>query len=470
MNSENLPISEIQRQARNELYRRSFQDYCEFVHSYLPEDKRWKPYPPHKLICDKLQEIGDGAKDKRLMIFMPPRHGKSMTITETFPSWYLGKNPDSRILEVSYGDSLAQRFGKKNKEKIEEFGERLFGIKISKSNASKTDWDIANHIGGMISIGIGGSATGHGSDVLIVDDPFKNYEEAMSITIRNKVWNEWQHSLLTRLHKGASVIVILTRWHEDDLAGRALNPEFGDPEKWEVIRLPAICDSEDDLIGREIGEVLCPEVKTLEEIQQLKVDVGTRAFTAMFQQSPAPDEGSILKRGWWKYYRELPGKFDEIIQSWDCAFKDLTVSDFVCGQVWGRVGANKYLIDQVLDKIDIVGTLQAIRGITAKYPKAWTKLIEDKANGPAVIQTLKNEISGLIAVNPMGGKVSRARAVSPDIEAGNVYLPSPSIAPWIHDFVEECAVFPNGKNDDRVDAMTQAIMRLRKKAPGMRLL
>ena len=216
--------------------------------------------------------------------------------------------------------------------------------------------------------------------------------------------------------------------------------------------------------------MLCPEVKTLEEILQLKTEVGSRAFTAMFLQNPAPDEGSIIKRGWWKYYRELPAKFDEIIQSWDCAFKDLTVSDFVCGQVWGRVGANKYLIDQVLDKIDIVGTLQAIRGITAKYPKAWTKLIEDKANGPAVIQMLKNEISGLIAVNPMGGKVSRAQAVSPDIEAGNVYLPSPSIAPWVHDFVEECAVFPNGKNDDQVDAMTQAIMRLRKKAPGIRLL
>lgn len=379
-----------------------------------------------------------------------------MTISETFPSWFIGRNPSRRVICASYGESLAQRFGKLNRRKIEEFGQSVFGISLSREKSSMTDWDIEGYRGGMISVGIGGSITGQGADLLIIDDPIKNRKEANSETYRNMVWNEWQNTLLTRLHPGGAVIIILTRWHEDDLAGRLLSTE---PDKWEVLSLPAEAE-EHDILGRKPGDPLWPEHGFDRAwIEDTKKAVGSQVWAALYQQRPAPAEGSILKRNWWQFYRQPPQQFDEVLQSWDCSFKDADTSDYVVGQVWGRVGANKYLLDQVRGKMDLPATMQAIRTLSAKWPQARAKLIEDKANGPAVIQLLKKEIPGLIPVNPEGGKIVRASAVSPDIEAGNVYLPEPMIAPWVHDFIEECAAFPNGANDDQVDAMTQALNR-----------
>jgi predicted phage terminase large subunit-like protein len=156
---------------------------------------------------------------------------------------------------------------------------------------------------------------------------------------------------------------------------------------------------------------------------------------------------------------EAPRNVDDQIQSWDCAFKDLNTSDYVVGQVWGRLGAMYFLGDQVRARMDCPATMRAVRGLYQKWPGTLAKLIEDKANGSAVVQFLQNEIPGIIPVNPAGGKVARAAAVSPLLEAGNVYLPHPEYAPWVNDFVEECAAFPNGAHDDQVDAMTQALLR-----------
>ncbi len=155
-----------------------------------------------------------------------------------------------------------------------------------------------------------------------------------------------------------------------------------------------------------------------------------------------------------------PADFDQVLQSWDAAFKDTASSDFVVGQVWGRKGANIYLLDQVRDRMDFPATLNAIRALSNKWPESSAKLVEDKANGPAVIAMLKNTIPGLIAIEPRGSKEARASAVSPFIEAGNVYLPSSALAYYVNDFVEECASFPKGAHDDQVDAMTQALDRL----------
>lgn len=468
MNYERSQMEEIRRQAKLETCRQSFQDYCEYVHRHLAGNKCWKPYSVHKLICGKLQEIIDKG-GKRLIITMPPRHGKSMTITETFPSYYLGRFPDNRVIEVSYGDSLAQRFGQKNREKIVEFGKEIFGIEISRSNSSKTDWGVQGHIGGMLSLGIGGGATGHGADLLIIDDPIKNREQANSQVYRDKIWDEWADTFYSRLHSGASVIVILTRWHEDDLVGRLLSHEYdGDPGEWEVISLPAIAEDESDLLKRKIGEALCPKIKTIEELIDIKTTVGSMSFASLYQQRPSPAEGNIFNRSWWRFYNhnDLPQKFDEIIQSWDCTFKKLDDNDYVCGQVWGRAGANKYLLDQIRERMGIIGTMNAIRNMSKKWWTCNSILIEDKANGPAVIELLKNEIPGIIPVEPAGGKIVRAQAASPEVEAGNIYLPNMAQALWIDDFIEECTAFPNGANDDQVDAMTQAINRFRSAKTG----
>lgn len=441
----------IAENAKYELARRHYVDYVQLVHM-----GRWKRARHLDLVCEELDNIISG-KTKRLMIFMPPRHGKSMTVTETFPSYFLGKFPDKRVIEVSYSDELAKKFGKSNRDKVGEFGEQVFGTKLSQTQATKTNWNLEGTVGGMISAGIGGSITGQGADLLIIDDPIKNRQEAESEAYRKNLWNEYQSTLVTRLHAGAAIILILTRWHEDDLAARLLNPEYGKVEDWKVISLPAVCDSEDDILGRDIGEALWPdEGYDKEWADQKKESVGTYAWNSLYLQRPSPSAGGIFKRGWWKYWKAMPSDLYDFIQSWDCTFKDANSSDFVVGQVWGRRGADRYLLDQVRGRMSFTETINAMRALSAKWPKTTRKLVEDKANGTAVMDVLKKELVGLIPIEPFGGKVVRAHAATPAIEAGNVYIPDPSIAPWVLDFVEEHASFPSGAHDDQVDAETQA--------------
>lgn len=247
----------IATEARYELARRYYADYVQLVHA-----GRWKRARHLDLVCRELENIMSGTT-KRLMIFMPPRHGKSMTVTETFPSFFLGKHPEKRVIEISYSGELAQQFGKSNRDKVEEYGPSLFGHTTSRVQATKTNWNIDNGTGGMISVGIGGSITGYGADLLIIDDPIKNRAEAESLSYRNKLWDEYQSTVSTRLHAGGAVIIILTRWHEDDLAARLLNPEYGKVEDWKIISLTAICeDPVTDPLHRSIGEALWPAVVT----------------------------------------------------------------------------------------------------------------------------------------------------------------------------------------------------------------
>jgi len=445
-----LPIA-TRADFEREWARRHYLRYCEYVHHGA-----WIPGRHHRLICEKLDAVIRG-EEKRLIICMPPRHGKSMAVTETFPSYYLGRFPDKRVMEVSYNDTFAQKFGRKNREKIEEFGARLWDIGLSQINHSASNWDLDRRRGGMISVGFGGAATGEGADLLIIDDPVKNRQEADSKTMRDRIWDEYTATFSTRTHPGAAVIVIMTRWHEDDLVGRLLNPEYCDVEDWTILRLPAIAEDAEDLLGRTEGEALWPEHGYDEEwMRKQKGKVGSYSFAGLYQQRPAPAEGGILKRSWFQFYEVLPEAGMQV-QSWDCTFKDGDNHDFVAGHVWQRTGPNYYLVDRVHDHMGISDTMRSIRTLTAKHPRARAKLVEDKANGTAVIELLRKEISGLIPIDPQGGKVVRAQAVAPYAEAGNIYLPHPRIAPWIHDFLEECAAFPNAAHDDDVDAMTQAI-------------
>lgn len=403
----------------------------------------------HRLIARKLEAVERGDI-KRLMIFMPPRHGKSMLASEFFPAWYLGRNPDRQVIACTYAQELADDFGRKVRNQLRDpmHGE-IFpacGLREDSKAASR----FHTGAGGVyMAVGAGGPITGRGAHLLLIDDPIKGSEDADSETQRRKL-KEWYASVAyTRLMPGGAVVIIQTRWHQDDLAGWLLREHAH--EGWEVLSLPAL--TEDD-------RPLWPEAFPLDRLQSIKRAVGSRVWESLYQQRPSPAEGGMLKRGWWKFYRQAPERFDEIIQSWDATFKDTQNSDFVVGQVWGRVGADKYLLDQVRDRMDFPATLQAIRSLSAKWPQARAKLIEDKANGPAIIATLRREIAGLIAIEPHGSKEARASAVSPQIEAGNVYLPDPSMAPWMHDLIEECAAFPTGKHDDQVDAMSQALNRM----------
>lgn len=435
--------------------------------AWTVSEGRWIPYEHLLFLNRKLVDVAAG-RIKRLIVSMPPRHGKSELVSRYFPAWFLGTFPDKRIILVSYEADFAATWGRKSRDLLEEHGPSLFGVTVSKASSAASRWDIEGYEGGMVTAGVNGPITGKGADIGIIDDPVKNDQEAMSATYQERAYEWYKSTFRTRIQRDGAIILIMTRWHENDLAGKLLAAQEEDGEKWEVVSLPATAEDNDPL-GREFGQPLCPDLFSKDALESIKKAVGSYWWAALYQQRPSPAEGGIFKRNWWQYYRRVPDRFDEIIQSWDMTFKDTKTADFVVGQVWGRKGANKYLLDQVRDRMDFPATIQAVRTLSAKWPQAKAKLVEDKANGPAVIATLKKEISGLIPVEPQGSKESRAWAVSPEVEAGNVYLPDPSIAPWVHDFVEECAAFPNGANDDQVDAMTQALMRLNKQ-PGIQVL
>ncbi|WP_433912353.1 phage terminase large subunit [Staphylococcus sp. LKG3-3] len=440
-------INIIREHAIKERARRKYEHYLELVHH-----GHYEHFAHTRLICKYLQRIADGEQ-LHLMVELPPRHGKSMTVTETFPSYFLGRNPDKRVITSAYNDDLARKFGRLNRNKFAEFARDIFDEYISGDNSSTSDWGVEDKRGGMISTGIGGSITGQGADCLIIDDPIKNAKEALSKTIRENIWNEWESTLSTRLHDGASVIVIMTRWHEDDLIGRLLESS---PYDWERIRLPAIAEDDDDKLGRDIGDPLCPELGYgIEWANLKKQEVGSRTWSSLYQQRPAPAEGAIFQRKWFKYIDTAPARYDDLIISWDFAFKSSDTSDYVAGQVWQKTGGEFYCIDQIHAQMDFTQSVQAVVNLKNKYPRCRTILIEDKANGPAIINTLKKKVSGIIPITPKESKVARAFAITPYFEAGNVYFKKS--LPHLNDMVEEIAAFDSALHDDNVDAMTQAL-------------
>ncbi len=435
------------------LMRENYATYCYFVHK-----GKWIDTHFHKFLANKIQsfvETYTGNPYDILVLSCPPQHGKSMTVTETFPSWYVGKYPDRRCIIACYNDDFAGKFGRRNKAKIDEAGQFIFNIKLKKS--SDRDMEISDHDGGIITRGIMAGITGNAGDLIIIDDPVKNRLEADSSTYRERLWEEWENSIMTRTQAGTKIIIIQTRWHEDDLAGRVIaNENFV-----EVVNIPVEAE-ENDILGRDIGDSLCPEIgkdnKWLKEFKQRYAD-GKRAWNALYMGRPTSAEGNIFKREWWKYYNKLPDNIQLVGISVDATFKDNDTSDFVAIEVWGKLNGDYYLIDLIKRRMDFPETLRAIRYMADKYPNKHSILIEDKANGSAVISMLKHEIGGIIAITPTESKIARANAITGIVEAGNVYLPE--YADFTGEFVEEFASFPNGVHDDLVDACTQFINKFK---------
>ncbi len=261
------------------------------------------------------------------------------------------------------------------------------------------------------------------------------------------------------------IILIMQRLHHQDLTGHLIAKNLG----YEVVKIPTVCErktivyfplSEREVV-REAGSFMHPERDGREEIEQAKKDLGSYGFAGQHQQDPSPRSGGIIKRAWIKYYKELPGDLEEKIIVADLTYKDAKTSDFTVVEVWGRKGANLYLIDQIRDRMGFPQQIQAIKTMSARHPDAIAKVIEEAANGAAVIQTLQGEIMGIVPYKPQTGKDARLAAVSPIYEAGNVYYPDPTIAPWVGTNVEEVVSFPNAAHDDTVDCASLAIMRLR---------
>jgi predicted phage terminase large subunit-like protein len=448
-------------------------DYTAYVYEtqnhgldYSKDKLRWTPTPFHKHLTKSVQEFVEeetGHPYDILLISTPPQVGKSVSITETYPSWYLGHNPENKVIEISYNADFAKKFGRRNREKISEFG-FLFDIGLSTETKSMELFELSNKRGSMLSAGVTGGVTGNACDLMIIDDPIKNREEADSETVRKKLYDEWINSYKTRLSAGAKVIVIQTRWHEDDLFGKLAKDPYA-----KVLNYPMEAE-EGDILGRKVGEPLVPEIGKDEiwlkgfkegmekgEIES-EGETGIRAWNALYQGRPTALEGNLLQRDWWQKYELTDDmEFEHLLLSVDAAFKDNDTSDFVVMQVWGKRGPNCYLVDSTKKHLNFQATMDRIMQYKALYPIKEI-LIEDKANGTAVIQVLRRKIEGIIAIEPRGSKESRVNAISFAIESGNVYVPSNKR--FTSDFIEECSQFPNGKHDDQVDAMSQALNRL----------
>jgi predicted phage terminase large subunit-like protein len=398
------------------------------------------------------------GKTPRLIVEIPVRHGKSELGSYWTPTWFLDRFPQKQIALTSYGAELAQGFSRKVRDTIEA-NTGLLRCQLDRRSRSAKRWHTTQG-GGMLATGVGGPLTGWGADLLLVDDPIKNAEEAESETVRDALWEWWRSTAYTRIEPGAAAIVFAARWHEDDLIGRILKQaEEEGQEQWRVVRLPALAEAGDPL-GRQEGAALWPERRGAADLMRIKRAIGSYYFNALYQQRPSPAEGSILMRHWWKYWSALPRVFDLLVFSWDMSFTDKEDSSYVVGQLWGKAGGDFFLLDQIRDRMNFPDTKRAVRAFKAKYPHVLHILVEDKANGPALIAELKHEITGIIPINPLVSKIARARAASGPLEAGNVYLPSVARFPWVVDFVEEAAVFPNGTFDDQVDAFSQAIVRM----------
>jgi predicted phage terminase large subunit-like protein len=427
--------------------------------------------PALQLLDEQLVEVAEARVD-RLMWFMPPQEGKSQRVSRWFPLWMLLRNPDLRIAIASYELGTARRWGRAIRNEIKAHPD--LGLKVKADTAAAHEWELDGHTGGVYCAGVGGALTGRPVDLMIIDDPVKGRAEADSETYREDAKEWWRETVNARLGEHTPVVVVMTRWHEDDLAGWLL-AEY--PEDWHVVNIPALADhdpakGELDPLGREPGEWLeSARGRSTAGWEKRRKNFGARGFTALCQGRPAPAEGGLLKRAWWRYddapaaYAKADGTMvahamDTVIQSWDMTFKDTDASDYVVGQVWARRGAEVFLLDQVRDRMDFPTTCRAVQALSAKWPQAALKLVEDKANGPAVIAQLRQKVPGMVPINPKDSKAARVAAVSPFIEAGNVHLPAAARAPWILDFVEECAGFPTAAHDDQVDTMTQAITRL----------
>lgn len=416
---------------------------------------RWEHAPHLTLLNGRALEL-DTGRLPRVLVSMPPRHGKSELMSVWTPFWLLVRNPERRIILASYEATFAAKWGRRVRDLVIQHGKEL-GLVLSGAKIPAADnWELQSG-GGMMTAGVGGPLTGKGADILIIDDAVKNDEEASSGVYRDKTWDWFQSTAFTRLEPGGMVVIIGTRWHQDDLIGRLdLFSQTGEGLEWDVVKLPALAEA-GDILGRELGEALWAKRYDERKLAEIKKSLGPYAFGALYQQNPTPEEGGAIKRAWWKFYMTPPAEFDQVIQSWDLSFKDIKKADYTVGQVWGRRGAEFWLLHQTRGRMDAPEMIAALRNLWRLYPKGVAKLVEDKANGPALIALLSKEVPGIIPVKVQASKDARLSAAVPPIAAGNVYLPAPERAPWVTELVEECAAFPNGTYDDQVDALSQAI-------------
>ena len=412
--------------------------------------------PPHiELINNKVLDAVNG-KTQRLCIFCPPRHGKSTLISLFLPVWYLHTHPHNQVILCSYSDDFAASWGRKVRNTIKENEERL-GIMLDESSAAVNRFHLSEYGGGMVTAGVGGAITGRGADLLILDDVVKNAEDANSQTIRERTWEWYISTAYTRLNPGDTpVILIMTRWHQDDLASRLLTSmEDGSGDTWEVVNLPAFA-VEDDILGRKPGEALWPDRFPVDVLNQKKKVLGSYYFSAMYQQRPQPPGGGLLKKAWLRYYDRPPRDLVHYMGA-DLAISTKESSDYTCTAVVGVDQGNGdcYVLDLTRSRITFPEQLALIKRKASEFNPALIAL-ESTAYQAALPQMLRKETNLPIReVKPFRDKVTRITSRFVMFENGKVFLPKSHLL--LENFIDEYIYFPKGKHDDLLDAVEIAL-------------
>lgn len=431
-------------------------------------DLKWGWYL--EAICEHLEAVANGDI-KRLIVSLPPRHSKSTIISVMFPAWIWLRRPSARFLSASYAMKLATRDAVRSRRVMASDIYQLMRPDFVMTGDQNEKQRYENDRTGVrLVTAPGAGTTGEGGNFIMIDDPH-NVQEVESETQRKEVHEWYDHAMSNRLNdpKLDSIIITAQRTHEDDLTGHLLSsgrfdhlclPTLYEPE---YRKPPTSIGFEDP--RSEPGDLLAPDRFGADEVEDAQRVMGTWAFAAQHQQRPVAGRGNIFNKDWFRTWTTLPLE-GEYIMSWDLAFKGRSERDeikrvgdlsFVVGNLWFLSGASAYLVDETRGQWDFKATLEQFRLFCDRHPDAKRKLIEAKANAPALESVLHDEIPGIILVEPRGSKVQRAFAIQPYTESGNIYIPDKRLAPWVGPWLNEISAFPFGMRDDRVDAMTQII-------------
>lgn len=443
------------------------------------EQGLYVPAEHHKYLASKLEAV-EAGRVRRLLVLMPPQHGKSTLASQLFISWYLGRNPRKRAMLLGHSQNLVDGFGEKIRAHITSprYSAIFPGVTLSPTSKAKANFRLCvggQPAGEFNAFGVGGGATGRGAELIVIDDIIKNREQADSPAHQEKI-REWLRSVaLTRQGKDAAIVGVMTRWGVKDPAAWML-AELAH-ENWEVVALPAIAESIDDPLGRTPGEALWPERYSLKQLRQTEATMGKADWASLYQQNPAANSSIVFDPSLFRRYTPpaptLPTDLDHAIQSWDLSFgANNATSSWVVGQVWVPIrnsalegGWAYYLLRQFRAQLGFTETRNLIVEVSAAFPKS-TVLIENKANGPGVIEALgemgiPNRVK---AVDPgNSSKTDRAYQVLPLVERGVVFLPDPESEPSVKPLLRELEAFPMGVSDDCVDALTQALNHLKRR-------
>lgn len=411
-------------------------------------------------MAEQLERVERGEVE-RLMLFCPPRTGKTELLIR-FIAWHVGRNPDKPILYASYGADLAWEKSGEARAIVasEDFGEVFPAARLDPASRSVQRWRIAGHRAIVQAQGVGGPLTGKGGHLIVVDDPVKNRQDADSATMREATWKWYTSTLRTRLEPGGRIIVVMTRWHEDDLAGRLLAraQADGQADQWTVVKLPAIA-KEHDPLGREPGAALDPGRYDVAELLRTKASIGERDWTALYDQEPRADEGNVFKAAWLNYVDRSPEIGYQCV-AWDTAFEEKLANDFSAA-VWVGRGANGHLYARplVAERATFPDLVKLAREQVRRWPEA-EHLVEGKASGKSLRQQLAADGIPLIELAPAGDKVARAHAITRYFEAGLVHFVGDADASPLLDALEaQLLAFPQAAHDDLVDALVYGVMR-----------